>query len=237
MYLDRFARQLESKFESGLFTVKKAEKIDPRAKEYLHRLEEAGRVERVCWGWYRFPREFEDVWDFLVKENGFKVVIKQTAASFWNYDFVHRNVYRLAVQNSSYKRALEEFAKKKGWIFEVEDYDDLRKRFDYQEVDGLYIEKPESCIVDCMTVWSFLDAFAVLFFRREEVSLKKLKGLGRWRRISRTKIRAWNATKYGCNLFNDRMDEEMFDVRKTSLKREDVKELVEEAVEKVVEFA
>lgn len=237
MYLDRFARQLKSKFEYSFFTVKKAEKIDPNAKEYLYRLKEADSIERVCWGWYRFPTEFKDVWDFLVRERGFKVVIKQTAASFWNYDFVHRNVYRLAVQDSSYKRALEEFAKERGWILEVEDYDDLQERFDYQEVDGLYVEKPEHCIVSCMTDWSFLDAFAVLLFRRQEISLNGLKDLGRWRRISRTDIRAWNTIKYGCNLFNEYMDGEMFDVRKTSLKRKDVKELVEEAVEKVVEFA
>jgi hypothetical protein len=237
MYLDNFAKQLESSFEYGLFTVKDAERINPRAKEYLYRLGESGRVERICWGWYRLPREFKDVWDFLARDRGFKVVIKQTAASFWSYDFVHRNVYRLAVQDSSYKKALEEFARERGWIFEVEDYDDLQKRFDYQRLGALFVEKPESCIVTCITDWSFLDAFAVLFFRREEVSLERLKDLGRWKRISKTNVRVWGAIKYGCKLFNAYLDERAFNVRETRLDREDVKELVDEAVEKVVEFA
>lgn len=237
MYLHNFAKQLESTFEYDFFTVKDAEQINPRAKEYLYRLRENGRVERICWGWYRLPKEFKNAWDFLTKDHSFKVVIKQTAASFWNYDFVHRNIYRLAVQNSSYKKALEEFARERGWIFEVENHDDLQKKFDYQKLDTLFIEKTESCIVTCITDWTFLDAFAVLFFRKKEVSLERLKDMGRWKRISKTNVRAWSAIKYGCKLFNEHLNERAFNVRDTRLDREDVKELVEEAVEKVVEFA
>ncbi|MEX2704840.1 MAG: hypothetical protein Q6352_006225 [Candidatus Freyrarchaeum guaymaensis] len=44
-------------------------------------------------GWYYIP-EKRDVWDFLARDKHFKVLIKQTAASIWNHDFVHRNVYR-----------------------------------------------------------------------------------------------------------------------------------------------
>jgi hypothetical protein len=60
---------------------------------------------------------YRDAWEFLAKDKGFKVIIKQTAASIWNYDFIHRDVFRLAVNNRSYKRALEAFAKKHGLEF------------------------------------------------------------------------------------------------------------------------
>jgi hypothetical protein len=237
MYLEEFAKSLESLWKGSLFTVKQAESLNKRAKEYLYRLEKAGHVERVCWGWYFLPTELKDPWAFLAKDKGFKVLIKQTASSFWNYDFVHRNVYRLAVESPSYKKALEEFAQKRGWIFEVEQYENLRQKFDYQDVDGLFVEKPDSCIVNCTVDWSFLDAFAVLYFRRDKIPLKNVKELGRWKRISKTDVRAWNAIKFGCNLFNEYLNENIFNVRNTSLRRKDVKELVEEAVEKVVEFA
>jgi len=58
-------------------------------------------------GWYWIPTNYSDAWDFLTRDRGFKVIIKQTVASLWNYDFIHRDVFRLAVDNKSYKRALE----------------------------------------------------------------------------------------------------------------------------------
>jgi len=119
MYLDKFVESLESIWKGSLFKVEEAKKLNKHAKEYLHRLEKNGLVERVCWGWYYLPSKVNDPLDFLRKDRGFKVLIKQTASSFWNYDFVHRNVYRIAVESPSYKKALEEFGRKKGWIFEV----------------------------------------------------------------------------------------------------------------------
>jgi hypothetical protein len=120
-------------------------------------------------------------------------------------------------------------------MFEVEYYGKIP--YEYREVDGLMVEEPESCLVNCIADWAFLDAFAILYFRRDEVSFEKVKELARWKRISRTDTRVWNAIKYGCNLFNERMERKMFDVRATRLERDDVRELVEEAVEKVMEFA
>jgi hypothetical protein len=218
----------------SLFTVKDAAQIDYRAKEYLHRLRKLGEVNRVYWGWYNMPEEHKNVWDFLSKDRGFKVLIKQTAASVWNYDFVHRNVYRLAVQDASYKKALEVFGKERGWIFEVEYHDKVP--YNYRRMDGLLVETPESCLVDCMAEWAFLDAFAILYFRKDDVSFDKVKELARWKRIARTDTRVWNAIKYGCNLFNKQMEKKVFDVKATRLEQDDVKELVEEAVEKVMEF-
>lgn len=234
MYLDELVKALSEKWNGSIFSVDEATKLDPRAKEYLYRLNKMGEVRRVTWGWYYIPEKYEDIFDFLAKDKGFKVLVKQTAASVWNYDFVHRNVYRLAVKDQSYKRALESFGEEMGWILEVESYEKMP--YEFEEVDSLFVETPESCLVNCVSDWAFLDAFAVSYFRRDEISLKKVKELARWKRISRTDTRAWTAIKYGCGLFNEKLGERVFDVRKTSL-RGDAKELIEEAVEKVVEFA
>lgn len=94
-------------------------------------------------------------------------MIKQTTASIWNYDFVHGNVYRLAVKDRAYKRALERFDKERGWMFEVEYYKKLS--YEYKEVDELLVETSEPCLVNCIADWSFLDAFAILYFRRDEI--------------------------------------------------------------------
>ncbi|MBS7635156.1 hypothetical protein KEJ34_06685 [Candidatus Bathyarchaeota archaeon] len=235
MYLERFSSSLKEKWKGSLFKVSEAKRIEARAKEYLHRLGKLGEVERVRWGWYYIPQKQQDVWDFLANDKSFKVVIKQTAASIWNYDFVHRNIYRLAVEDASYKKALERFGKDRGWIFEVEYHDKIP--YEYREVDRLFIETPESCLVNCIADWSFLDAFAVLYFRRDDISFDRVRKLARWKRISRTDTRVWNAIKYGCKLLNERLDKRMFDVKATRLNQEDVKELIEEAVDKVMEFA
>jgi hypothetical protein len=234
MYLQEFSTALREKWKGSLFKVSEAKQVNARAKEYLHRLGKLGEVERVYWGWYYLP-EKQDVWEFLVSDKKFKVLIKQTAASIWNYDFVHRNVYRLAVEDLSYKKALERFGKERGWVFEVEYYNKIP--YEYREVDRLMIEEPESCLVNCVAEWAFLDAFAVLYFRKDDVSFEKVRELARWKRISRTNTRVWNVIKYGCNLFNEQMEKKVFDVKATMLEQDDVKELVEEAVEKVMEFS
>jgi hypothetical protein len=234
MYLKQFNAALREKWKGSLFKVSEAKQVDARAKEYLHRLGRSGEIERVYWGWYYLP-EKQDVWGFLVSDKGFKVLIKQSAASIWNYDFVHRNVYRLAVEDLSYKKALERFGKERGWVFEVEYYDKMP--YEYMEVDELMVEERESCLVNCVADWAFLDAFAILYFRKDEISFDKVKEVARWKRISRTDTRVWNAIKYGCNLFNEQTEKKVFDVKVTRLEQDDVKELVEEAVEKVMEFA
>ena len=118
-YLTEFSKRL-SHYEGGLIKVKSRKAIEPKAKEYLNKLSKDGSIERVKWGWYWVPTEVKDVWDFLEKDQNFKVVSAQTAASFWNNDFVHRDVYVLKVKDESYGKALKELGKKKGWNFEVE---------------------------------------------------------------------------------------------------------------------
>ena len=45
-------------------------------------------------------------------------------------------------------------------------------------MDGLFVEVPESCLVNCVAECSFLDAFATLYFRRSEISLRKVREMG-----------------------------------------------------------
>jgi len=235
VYLESFRAALIYGWTGGLFRVRDVERVHSRAKEYLHRLSKRGVVRRVGWGWYYIPEEYRDSWDFLARDKGFKVVIKQTAASVWNYDFIHRDIYRLAVEDRSYKRALESFARQVGWNLEVEYHNKVP--YEYVKIDGLFVEAPESCIVSCMSEWAFTDAFAILYFRKDEVDFEKLRRIARWRRISRTDTRVWTAVKYGCSLLNEKLGMRVFRVRSTDLKHDDVRELVEEAVEKVIEFA
>ncbi|MCE4623443.1 MAG: hypothetical protein F7B11_01675 [Caldisphaeraceae archaeon] len=233
MYLDTFNAALRRSYSGSLFSVKHAYRIHSRAKEYLYRLKILGEIRCVGWGWYYVPKK-QDVWSFLANDKNFKVLIKQTAASIWNYDFVHRNVYRLAVKDRGFKRALEALGKEQGWMFEVEVYSKIP--YEYKKVGKLLVESLESSIVSCIAEWSFLDALAMLYFRRDKIDFKKLRGISRWRRLSRSNTRVWSVIKYACSLFNEKLGEKLFNVRKTSLSSE-IKELVDEAVDRVLEFA
>jgi len=232
MYLDVFNTILEKRYSGSLFSVKQAYKIHPRAKEYLHRLSRLGLIRHVSRGWYYIPKE-QDAWSFLATDRNFKVLIKQTAASIWNYDFIHRNVYKLAVKSKSFKKALEAFGEEHGWIFEVEAHNVIP--YEYKRVGNLLVESLESSIVSCIADWSFLDALAALYFRREEVDFRKLRRISRWKRLAGSNTRVWSVIKYACNLF-DEVGKGFFNVKKTSLS-EEIKELVDEAVSKVIEFA
>jgi hypothetical protein len=235
MYLDEFKAKLVKEWSGSLFSLSSARKVHPRAKEYLHRLSKNGEVRRVARGWYWMPTNYKDAWDFLARDRGFKVIIKQTAASLWNYDFVHRDVLRLAVNDQFYKRALEALAESMGWDFEVEYHREMP--YEYEEVDGLLVETPESCVVSCLAEWSFVDVFAVLYFGKDDIDFGKLRDLGRWERVSKTNLRVWTLIRYGCKLFNERLGREVFKIKAAEIEQTDVRELVDEAVEKVVEFA
>jgi hypothetical protein len=106
-------------------------------------------IEKVTWGWYWIPDEVKDIWEFLRKDKNFEVISSQTAASFWNHDFIHRNIYIVKVNNKSYGKALEAFARSKGW-------------------------NVEETIINCMQNLAFVDAFAVLYANRERIKPEKL---------------------------------------------------------------
>jgi len=233
MGLQEFYEAIERKYKGSLVPVQEARRLEPHAKEYLYRLRRKGAVERASWGWYYIPDEARDPWEFLAKDKGKKVIIKQSASSIWSQDFVHRDIYHVAVEDSEYKRALESYFKSKGWKIEVEVYTPLS--IPYKQVDGLRVQRPEACIVDCIADWAFLDATAVLFYSNP--SLQEIRRRGRWRRISGSKVRVWQAVKYICQSFNDYLGERFPVRRRTRIEDPMIKSLLDEAVEKVMEFA
>ena len=80
-YLTQFNKKLKP-YEGSLVRVKSVIGTEPNAKEYLNKLSKEGSIERVKWGWYWVPTDVKYVWDFLEKDQNFKVVSAQTAASF-----------------------------------------------------------------------------------------------------------------------------------------------------------
>jgi len=235
VHLDKFKTMIETNWPGSLISLKHARELHPRAKEYLYRLSRRNEIKRVVRGWYIIPLDYRDPWDFITRDKGFKVIIKQTAASIWNYDFIHRDVIHLAVKDKAYGRALEALGKMIGWNFEVEYHKVIP--YEYRKINNLYIETIESSIVSCIVDWSFIDAFATLYFRRREIDFSKLKTLSKWKRISNTDLRAWTLIKYGCSLLNEHLGRRIFKIKPTEIKQMDIKELVKEAVEKVIEHA
>ncbi len=209
------------------------EEIEPNAKEYLNKLAKAGLIERVRWGWYWIPDDIRDPWDFFEKDKGFKIISCQTAASLWNQDFVHRDAYVLKVLDRSYGKTLEEFAKRRGWKVQVE-YTD--KPANYTKVGKLFVEDMDETIIECMSRWAFLDAFATLYSNKGRIRLEDLSKQSYWRRIRGTSIRVKQALEYGCHLINTLTGKKLYHVKKPKLDDEYVKREIEEAVEKVVEL-
>ena len=227
-------REKLSNFEGSLVRVKSIKRIEPNAKEYLNKLSREGLIERVKWGWYWFPAEIKDVWDFLEKDKNFKVISAQTAASFWNNDFVHRDVYVLKVKDRSYGKALKEFAKKKGWNVEVE-YSKDPSKIKYRKIGNLFVEDIEENVIECLQKWAFTDAFATLIENREQINLERLYKESYWKRISKTNVRVKQALEYGFHQMGELGGVE-FPHRETRLEDDFVRREIDEAIEKVVEL-
>ncbi|MBS7654293.1 MAG: hypothetical protein QXR06_00900 [Candidatus Bathyarchaeia archaeon] len=232
-YLKRFNEKLRERYPGCLVKVKDIEKIEPNAKEYLNRLAKAGLIEKVRWGWYWVPEDIKDPWDFFEKDKRFKIISRQTAASLWNNDFVHREIYSLKVLHKPYGRALEEIARKRGWSFQIE-Y--VNKPANYRKIGRLFIENMDETIIECMKIWAFIDAFSTLYLNRNKISLKDLLKKSYWKRIKGTNIRVRQALEYGCSLINELISKEIFKVRKPKLEDSYVKREIEEAVRRVVEL-
>lgn len=232
-YLQRFNERLRKKYAGCLVKVEDVKEIEPNAKEYLNKLARVGLIEKVRWGWYWIPDDIKDPWDFFEKDKGIKIISCQTAASLWNNDFIHRDVYAFKVSNRSYGKALEKFAKRRGWRVQVE-YS--TKRTKYKKVGKLFVEDLSGTIIECMRRWAFMDAFAALYSNRNRISLEDLLERGYWNRVRGTKVRVRQALEYGCYLINKFADKEIFKVRKSRLEDEYVKREIEEAIERVVEL-
>ena len=232
-YLKEFHEKLRE-LEGSLVRVKTVKEIEPNAKEYLNKLSKEGLIERVKWGWYWVPTEIRDIWDFLGKDKNFKVVSAQTAASFWNNDFVHRDVYVLKVKDRSYGKALKEFGKKRGWGIEVE-YSKDPSKIKYRQIGNLFVEDMEDNIIECLQNWAFTDAFATVYENRDRINLDRLFKEAYWKRISKTDVRVKQALEYG---FHQMAELGAVRIPHNEPRFNDnfVKREINEAVEKVVEL-
>lgn len=234
-YLKKLYSQLEKKYKGSLVSVKTVKSTMPNAKEYLRKLAKHGLIEKVTWGWYWIPNEIKDIWDFLAKDKNFKIISAQTASSFWNYDFVHRDAYLLKIIDRSYSRALKEFAKKRGWRIELEYV--KPEEASYKKVGNLLIEDVEDSIIECIQRWAFIDAFATLYTNRKKLDLDSLEKKAYWKRITRSNIRVRQVLEYGYSIANQLTGKRLFPSKQPKLKDEFMKNEVEEAMEKVIELA
>ncbi|MBI4595214.1 MAG: hypothetical protein HY730_02425 [Candidatus Tectomicrobia bacterium] len=231
-YLEQFYKSLAG-WKGSLIKVEHVQEAN--AKEYLSKLAKAGLVEKVRWGWYWIPDKAQarDFWEFLRKDRSFKIIAGQTAASFWNHDFIHREVYIVKVKDPSYGSALQAFAESRGWNVVVEPFEEDRK---YVKVKGISVETLEDCIIECMRRWAFTDAFAALYENRKRELFSSLAKRSYWIRIPKTDVRVRQALGYGCYRLNEAVGDKIFPVRKTDLEDSFVRKEIDEAIEKVVEL-
>lgn len=231
-YLQDFHKVLKTRWAGSL--VKVAQLRQKHAKEYLNKLAREGAIERVAWGWYWVPTPVRDVWDFLVKDQNEKVIAAQTAASFWNQDFIHRNVYRINVRDESYGKALQAFGRARGWEIVTEPLDRKTKCV---KVGRLLVESIDQSIVDCVQHWAFADAFAVLYANRHRINWDELLQEAYWKRVSGTNVRARQVLEYAGYLLNEVSGQHAFKAAKPRLEDDFIRREIEEAVGKVVELA
>ena len=163
------------------------------------------------------------------------MVSVQTAASFWNYDFMHRDVYLLKVVDRSYGKALESFAQSRGWKIHVEIVN--KTDLEYTKVDGLLVETIEKTVVECIQNWAFVDAFASLYTNKERLRLKQILKKAYWKRISGSDVRVRQALEYGCYLIDKSTGQKIFNAKESWLNDDYIKREIDEAVEKVVSLA
>ncbi len=228
-YLQNFYKKLK-RWKGSLVKVEFLKQ--QHAKEYLNKLARAGLIERISWGWYWIPIKIKDELDFLAKDKNFKIIASQTAASFWNADFVHRDFYIVKVTNKSFAKALGEFSKKKDLKIKVKYAKD---KIDYVRIGKLNIEKIEDSIIDCIQNWAFIDAFATLYTDKKKIDFESLKK-DYWKRMPKSSVRVGQVLGYGCYRLNKLAQEKLFPVRKASLEDRFVREEVDEAIEKVAKY-
>ncbi len=223
-HLENFRERLKP-LEGSL--VRPAQVSGSRSKHYLGWLARKGAVERVTWGWYYVParRQPRSAYEFLARDRGFKVVTGQSAASFWNGDFVHREAVVVAVEDSSYARALRAFGQERGWQIEAE-HDPNARKIPTRKAGGLRIEAPEETVVDCIRRWAFVDAVATL---TKDMPFDEMRRRFYWRRIRGSDVRVGQALEYAAH--------GLFGVgRKPRVADRYVREELDEAIWKVKEI-
>jgi hypothetical protein len=235
-YLTKFNNKLKRKWKGSLVKVENIKTMEPNAKKYLSNLAKANHIEKISWGWYWVPSNPKDFFDFLRQDKNFKVISAQTAASFWNYDFIHRDAYTIKVTNRSYGRAVEEFSKLNGWRVKVE-YIKPQTNIKYRKINGLLIEDMENNIIDCLKNWAFTDAFATVYENRNNIDFKKLLKQSYWKRISRSNVRIKQALEYGFSKLNEAIGRNLFPSRSIEFNDKYIKREIDESIEKVMDLA
>ena len=230
-YLKEFHTRLK-RHEGSLAKVSTVKSLNNNAKEYLNRLSKLETIEKVEWGWYYITPKIQprNALEFLAKDMNFKIVVKATAASFWNHDFIHRDSISIAVNNHSYKKAVESFAAKRGWRISAE-YSRHADKIKRKKIGNLFVEDRAGTIVDCIKQWAFMDAIALLSANSEELVKRDLMRESQWSRVSGSNVRVkqvieYSAAKLGLRKFAGR----------AGIKEDFIRRVLDEAVEKVVEF-
>ena len=190
-YLTDFNSRLRKNWPGSLVKVDGIN--EPHAKEYLNKLAKIGKIERVSWGWYWVPARTRSAQDFLRRDRNFKVLANQTAASYWNHDFVHRDVYVVKVNDRSYAKALEIFASGKGWRIQSIYTDEQLK---YVSINGLHIENMEQAIVNCLKSYAFVDAFAAMNVNRDRIKIGEVERRYYWERLPHSDVRIRSILAY-----------------------------------------
>ena len=229
-YLDQFKNRLEKGWKGSLVSVAEAKTIEPNAKKYLSQLAQRGQIKKVIWGWYWVPEHSRDFFDFLGRENHFKVVQKQTAGAIWNGDFIHRDIYCIAVRDRSYGKALEKLASSLGWKVQAETK--AFKKNEYERVGRVYVERLEDTIVDCVKEWAFADAFASLQQHYRKVDWDKITRRY-WERLSGSNVRVGSVLKYGTSIMNHNRETGIYSENRSKVSDAFIKRQVEEAAERV----
>ena len=233
-YLKGFYNALK-KYECSLISVRTAKKLNKNAREYLTKLANQDAIEKASWGWYYVKTKKEaSALEFLQQDQNFKAIVSQSAASFWNHDFIHREALNVVVDDKSFGKALAAFAKKKGWQLTIEYNKDARK-LKFEKIRKLSVEGPDTAIIECVRNWAFADAIAVLVVNKNRINWQKLTGRSYWTRISGTDVRARQAIEYAAYQLNKKSDTK-FNVRKITINDNFVRQELDEAVEKVLEF-
>lgn len=233
-YLKEFYGKL-GRYKGSLVRVSTAKKLDKNAKEYLAKLAKQGIIEKAAWGWYYIKPEKEvDVFEFLRQDQNFKALVNQSAASFWNQDFIHRETLTAVVCDKPLKKAMETFARKMGWNLVVEHNKDARK-LKVIKIRKLAIEVPDETAVECMRNWAFTDAISVLVANRGSIDWEGLARKSYWTRIPGTNVRVRQAIEYAAHRLNKRKMLK-FGARNAVIKNDFVKQELDEALDKVLEF-
>jgi predicted transcriptional regulator of viral defense system len=236
-YLEYFQKRLAKRWKGSLVSVREAKEIDRNAKKYLNELAKAGEIDKVVWGWYWVPDVYDNFLDFLAKDKHFKVLQKQSAAAFWNGDFIHRDYLRVAVRDPGYGKALEAFATGMGWKVRVETRELKEGQYDqYKKMAGVPVEGLEETIVDCVKEWAFADALASVHQNYEAIDWDRIWDHS-WERVAGSDVRVGQVLKYGTAMMGQAGRSDTYATSRAFIADEFVRRQVDEAAMQVIELA